>query len=257
MFREGYCPTCGIQTHTVKKSIISHNTRLQPISNTEVDNGQCKRCDMSTVGSRAQPQPSAPPLKHGQPEDFSIPIAQPVAGGSSFSDIRASSQTHNVPVVNAQVLNPTVDSNVASYSTADDHGLRFKDGNKWGTYHGNTVQQKRHGFGKIQYDDGSSYEGEWHWNKFHGRGTLYYATGPILECATFSMGVIEGGATYYYPDGRVDLRMYKKGEVVGEGAQWSKDRRTITKLKKGRPKNMIGAVTAANIASNLGLRVPT
>jgi len=209
---------------------------------------------MSTAGAYARPEPSAPPLYHALNDSISIPVAQPysddVAGGSG-------SQSLQVPIVNAQVVNPVAESNVASFSTPDKDGLRFKDGNKWGTYHGNTVQQKRHGFGKIQYDDGSSYEGEWHWNQFHGKGTLYYASGPILKCATFSMGEIEGGAIYYYPDGRVDLRMYNHGDVVGEGAQWSKDRRTIFKLKKGRAKKQIDSATAASIASKLGLRVPT
>lgn len=37
--------------------------------------------------------------------------------------------------------------------------------------------QKKHGFGRYMWADGSMYEGEWSKNKFHGIGKLSYADG--------------------------------------------------------------------------------
>lgn len=232
----------------------------------EVDKGKCKRCDMSTAGTYTWPEPSASSLTNSHAlvygGDTNIPIVTASAVvAQPFGDVGSgiSGNKNQFPIAVAQAVETTsgpfhLEGNTIMNA---EPGLRFQDGEKWGTYHGNIIRQKRHGYGKIQYDDGSSYEGEWHWNKFHGRGTLRYATGPILQCETFSMGEIEGGATYYYPDGKTDLRMYKHGNVVGEGVQWDKDGRSIFKLNKGRRKEQIDAGKAARIASRLGLRVPS
>lgn len=154
-----------------------------------------------------------------------------------------------------------------------DKGIQYLDGSKWGTYigsttndssthgHGSSMNIIRHGQGKIQYKDGSSYDGSWYMDKMHGYGTYRYPSGPMLVGKCFHHGSIHGYGTYYYPDGkRIDLRHYEDNEIVGEGVQF--DFKTgggseVFLLNRGRVKGLISHNRAMNIANRFGLSIPT
>ena len=54
--------------------------------------------------------------------------------------------------------------------------LRFTDFGDTGTYTGDiNVEGKRHGGGRMVYDSGNSYEGEFREDKFEGRGVYTWS----------------------------------------------------------------------------------
>lgn len=44
-------------------------------------------------------------------------------------------------------------------------------------YTGQRLNNKKHGFGRIEFRDSSGYEGNWKDDNMHGQGTLYYPGG--------------------------------------------------------------------------------
>uniref|UniRef100_A0A7S3PZ57 MORN repeat-containing protein 5 n=1 Tax=Chaetoceros debilis TaxID=122233 RepID=A0A7S3PZ57_9STRA len=131
------------------------------------------------------------------------------------------------------------------------NGIRFHDGNKDGTYHGEIFKNIRHGRGRIVYDDGSSYDGTWNENVRHGEGTMYYANGTKVEC-TFVNDRLDGIAVYSRPVGDeqaeddcewnvVALWKYRMGEIDGDGVQFSADEMFCSALKRGRSKNHVSS----------------
>jgi hypothetical protein len=249
MFREGHCPTCGIQTHQLK-GILSK--QLKPITNDRVFQGKCQSCSStgasspaSTARPAAHPEPSAPPI--GKDNLQGLPIVTAVAVDESESKYMPA-----VPLTATIVAATIVPSAPSIPSTA---GIRFRDGNKWGNYVGSTVRDKRWSYGTIQYEDGSSYAGEWNNDKMHGNGRFNYASGPIYE-GKWKNGEMSGSGIYYYPDGKADARNYHQGECVGQGVQWNTNRSQAQLLNCGRPKKIISHGEARRIASQLGLDVP-
>lgn len=165
--------------------------------------------------------------------------------------------------VNPQYTTNNFNSNVNSnsnYTGANQQptGEKMQDGIKFGYYTGaKNNRNQRHGYGTMKYDDGSMYEGIWNKNKKgDGMGTLLYASGPRYV-GSWRKDEMCGSGTYYYPDGRIDLRHYNKyGEVSGEGVQYSSDRQSASLLKSGRVKKHISLTAASKIATKLGLPVP-
>lgn len=57
--------------------------------------------------------------------------------------------------------------------------LRFNSG---ATYKGELIDGKiRHGFGVMEWADGTRYSGEWRNDMFNGRGKLYHYFGDIYD----------------------------------------------------------------------------
>lgn len=57
---------------------------------------------------------------------------------------------------------------------------RFTDFGDTGTYTGDLVEGKRHGKGKMVYDSGNTYEGEFKDGNFDGKG-VYSWNGKLFE----------------------------------------------------------------------------
>ena len=66
--------------------------------------------------------------------------------------------------------------------------------------------------GKITFDDGSKYVGEWKDNKQHGQGTYSYANGDKYV-GEFKDDNRDGPGTYSYADGTIDEGIWKDGEL--------------------------------------------
>jgi hypothetical protein len=50
-----------------------------------------------------------------------------------------------------------------------------------GEYHGFLVNDMRHGVGRLEFEDGELYEGEWFEDKMQGRGVYFYNDGGKYE----------------------------------------------------------------------------
>lgn len=232
------------------------------------------------------PQPSAPPTATASTISTSstpiVPIATPVtttSPGALFSNDYTQHPTCEIAVATPVYYSSTSPATPTDYTssgilhhnnTPQNHnqyesvnvpnqtsgGRRYGNGKEAGTYIGSQNDQGlRHGHGKMIYDDGSYYEGSWKKDKKHGTGILLYSSGPRLD-GRWQNDEIHGPGTYWYPDGRIDLRNYRNGACVGEGVQFSSDRRDTFLLNGGRKKKLINASHANKIASRLGLSIP-
>jgi len=63
-------------------------------------------------------------------------------------------------------------------------------------YEGNWSCDKRHGFGKMFFPDGSIYEGGWVDDQEHGRGTLYLSNGDVYD-GQWEHGVKHGQGNFH------------------------------------------------------------
>jgi hypothetical protein len=185
----------------------------------------------------------------------------PSANKPTYSAVNPQYMTNNYNNnVNSNNSNSNSNSN-NNYAVANQQpptGEKMQDGTKFGYYRGaKNYQNQRHGYGTMKYDDGSMYEGIWNKNKKgDGQGTFIYASGPRYV-GSWRNDKMCGSGTYYYPDGRTDLRHYNKyGEVSGEGVQYSSDRQCASLIKSGRVKKHISLTAASKIATKLGLPVP-
>jgi hypothetical protein len=182
----------------------------------------------------------------------SLPTATPIYESNSTTN-------HQLNVHNNSIYDPTPPPLPPPQqpSASVSGGIRIQDGNnKWGTYVGaRNSRGQRHGYGTMNYDDGSMYEGDWKYNLKDGNGTFLYSTGPRYE-GIWINNKMQGSGIYYYPDGRIDLRKYNKDECVGEGVQYCSSRQNAHLLKCGRKKKWISLTHASKIASKLGLSIP-
>ena len=116
-----------------------------------------------------------------------------------------------------------------------------------GVYVGEIKSDQRNGKRKMQYGlnhvfKGAVYEGEWKNNRPNGQGTLKYSQeygGAVFE-GEFVNGKRHLGILYF-ADGRALLGRWEEGNrlynnklhMIGEGVEWSKDRRTAWRLLDG------------------------
>jgi hypothetical protein len=111
--------------------------------------------------------------------------------------------------------------------------LRFKDHGSWGNYIGDLDDEgKRQGKGKMIFDEGGSYEGEFKDNKFHGFGIYKWYDNEEYE-GEWKDNERNGKGIYRSKDGSVEYTNFANGSPVGEGIKWSPDRQTAKKLKDG------------------------
>jgi len=127
-----------------------------------------------------------------------------------------------------------------------------------GEYYGmlNELSQK-HGQGKMRYDNGNEYEGQWKYNKRDGKGTTKYASGNVytgtwkagkrhgfgvfnikktgdIYRGNWEQGLKSGPGVYEYEDGEIDVSFYQEDIRVGEGVRWSASRHTASRLVDGQ-----------------------
>ena len=116
---------------------------------------------------------------------------------------------------------------------------------------------QKHGNGKMTYDNGNEYDGQWKNNKRDGKGTTRYSSGNVyigmwkggkrhgfgvfyIEKSgdsyrgNWSGGVKNGPGVYEYADGELDVSFYSDDMRVGDGVRWSKDRNKASRLFDGK-----------------------
>lgn len=98
-------------------------------------------------------------------------------------------------------------------------GPRFVDQGDSGVYEGDLVDGKRQGFGRMTYDSGNSYEGDFYQDKFHGGlGSYKWADGSSYE-GSWQNGLFDGIGIFRTDEG-VDYSFYKSGYATGVGIGW-------------------------------------
>ena len=54
--------------------------------------------------------------------------------------------------------------------------MQYNDGS---SYEGEQFNNLRDGYGKLIFKDGAYYEGGWHEDRMNGKGCLYYSSGEL------------------------------------------------------------------------------
>lgn len=116
---------------------------------------------------------------------------------------------------------------------------------------------QKHGNGKMRYDNGNEYDGQWKANKRDGKGTTRYASGNVyigmwksgkrhgfgvfhieksgdIYRGNWSGGIKSGPGVYEYADGEIDVSFYSNDIRVGDGVRWSADRSHASRLLDGK-----------------------
>ena len=116
---------------------------------------------------------------------------------------------------------------------------------------------QKHGNGKILYDNGNEYDGQWKNNKRDGKGTTRYASGNVyigmwkvgkrhgfgvfhieksgdIYRGNWSGGIKSGPGVYEYADGELDVSFYSNDIRVGDGVRWTADRCRASRLCDGK-----------------------
>lgn len=153
--------------------------------------------------------------------------------------------------------------NQTTTSTLLVQSKRFCDGDVWGEYTGAVNRSGlRHGEGRIEWEDGGVYEGQWRGDNREGKGSCWYPNGSVYrgewsQGTCDGLGVIhfpngnvfegemkdgkkEGRGTFRWADGEVEVGRYRDGQDHGSGVRWNKDRTRARLLKDG---NVVREIT--------------
>jgi len=115
----------------------------------------------------------------------------------------------------------------------------FEDDGDKGAYFGALVDGKRHGFGKMIYDSGNSYEGDFFENQFQGGlGTFKWSDGTEYE-GSWKAGKFDGMGIFRSQQG-VDYSLYQSGYATGVGVACNTD---STKAYHTLDGNIVGDTT--------------
>lgn len=91
-----------------------------------------------------------------------------------------------------------------------------------GVYEGSFVNGVRHGYGKMRFNDGKEFLGNWKDDARNGRGKLFFPDGNSYVEGTFVNGLAEGYATFRYcmPGQSIGCRLmkgnFRDGKPIGE-----------------------------------------
>lgn len=91
-----------------------------------------------------------------------------------------------------------------------------------GLYTGDLVDGVRQGYGRMDYNDGASYEGEWNYGASHGYGTYVWANGDRYT-GEFSNGLCHGYGTFLWANGDRYTGEFNNGIKNGYGILWSEN----------------------------------
>ena len=86
---------------------------------------------------------------------------------------------------------------------------------------------------------------------FEGRGAERYHTGE-LYVGDIRHGDRDGSGVYQHTNGQLLLSRWRQNEPVGEGVQWSADRKHAVRVLDGRPTAVLSKDEAKTLASSLG-----
>ena len=119
-------------------------------------------------------------------------------------------------------------------SRGEKHGngrMKYDNGNE---YDGQWKNNKRDGKGSTRYASGNVYIGMWKGGKRHGFGVFHiYKSGDIYR-GNWSGGIKNGPGVYEYADGELDVSFYTNDVRVGDGVRWNADRSRASRLFDGK-----------------------
>jgi hypothetical protein len=170
--------------------------------------------------------------------------------------VEQSTETLKYSVTNTDEAAPTSQMESVRISSADDKNSgivgipkqqedksitenrppRFVDYGDAGYYLGELSAdgKERHGRGKMIYDSGAEFTGNFVSNKYNGEGSYHWLDGDEQE-GTWKEGQRHGPTIFRSANtGEVEYSIYENGTIVGEGVFWSADRKTALKLINGK-----------------------
>ncbi len=127
---------------------------------------------------------------------------------------------------------------VGSWECGYMHGsgtFHFQNGD---VYEGEYQNSKRCGHGRMEFINGDLYVGSWQGGQMHGLGKYLYHNHHKFE-GTFAMGARHGKGKYQYPDGEIIIHKYVRDQRMGEGVQFSADRKQVWRTVGGKRKGRI------------------
>ena len=84
-----------------------------------------------------------------------------------------------------------------------------------GTYTGELVDGVPEGKGKIIWDSGDSYDGQWHYGAANGYGTMYWQKEGTTYTGYLENWVLQGEGTCTFADGSVLSGKWENGKFTG------------------------------------------
>ncbi|KAL7539983.1 hypothetical protein ACHAXR_009782 [Thalassiosira sp. AJA248-18] len=154
-----------------------------------------------------------------------------------------------------QVVNDLNEASAEKVSSSSEPRLVKVPG---GEYFGQLNERgQKHGDGKMKYDNGNEYEGQWNNNKRDGKGITKYASGNVytgtwktgkrhgfgvfhikktgdIYRGNWAQGLKSGPGVYEYADGELDVSFYQEDIRLGDGVRWSASRRQASRLVDGQ-----------------------
>ena len=102
----------------------------------------------------------------------------------------------------------------------EQHQLQILTGTgtiRWGdgTYTGDLVDGYPNGQGKILWDNGNTYEGQWKDGAGHGYGIFFWSTENCTYAGEWVAWQMHGYGTYTYSDGTVVTGRWENGNYIG------------------------------------------
>jgi hypothetical protein len=86
----------------------------------------------------------------------------------------------------------------------------------FGKYLGQKTNGRKHGFGKIYFNNGAMYEGQWKQDLRHGVGIDHFANNDLYQ-GSFKNDTREGKGTYWFDGGATFDGWWKLDRFEGEG----------------------------------------
>lgn len=116
-----------------------------------------------------------------------------------------------------------------------DGKIIFKDNGDLGAYSGNVdADGKRQGKGKMMYDCGNQYIGDFLDDKYHGKGLYRWSDGDEY-LGEWKDGERHGiGSFKNAADGSIEYSMYEGGSAVGDGIRLMRGRKLAHSLVNGQ-----------------------
>ena len=105
-----------------------------------------------------------------------------------------------------------------------------------GKYEGNYEKDKRSGKGKIYFDSGDYYEGDFSDNKFNGNGHFIWKKNGHEYIGEYLNGIIHGNGLYKWNKNQYYKGQYINGVKEGNGEiKYSDGKKFICTFKNGKP----------------------
>ena len=126
----------------------------------------------------------------------------------------------------------------------------YKDYGDWGSHKGNLDGSgKRQGPGKMIYNSGNYYKGNFVDDKFDGDGSVYHWFDGDEYDGQWKDGMRQGVGVFRYADGSLEYSMYEKDVAKGGGVWLSADRKTAQKMLNGVKKSEISLSVAEKMVT--------